>query len=607
MEILCVEPILFRSCPTHSSLVIGLALLSVEIRVHGLPPIRARNPLAARAVLADGRSVCIYSVPKFAAFVQQLSPCSGPRICGIRFSLGIISMTKLFQRPTACCRMVFAVTTWAITINWLHQVSAENPERLTPDDIVIAEPLQVPLSAAKPPVDQPVPKNGAEQTPKQPTPPMASAGAAKVAETDTPTPVPAEKKTSSDSPPPSPPAETAAASSTPKSGWLGLTVDDSLVTGRLVIVEVTDPSPAHSVGLRPQDVLLAIDGEPLQTADQLAAVLAAIPPQKQVQALIGRTDGVQEVTMTAGLRPVATRSPTPVAVTPSPAAERTDMAPPATSRFSSPEQVASSRAPASAIPPGTTAPEPATTLPATSSQTPAGMGVAGSRFGQPDNRSPATLPPPQASPLPSLSPAQPTTAPGPASVFQGRTALGVRTVGIDTSMQARYRLAEPQGAYVLGVIESLPASQAGLPPGSVIVAFDNRPIRSPADLNQLVTESPPGRLISLEYVLPGGEAKRAEIELRALDPALERALTGVPASEPQQPQTTPRVTQRPIPGTFLEIPFDSTGATPASEDARLLRQELGLLREEVLRLRSRLDQLEHDQLPQGRDRGDMLR
>lgn len=174
-------------------------------------------------------------------------------------------------------------------------------------------------------------------------------------------------------------------------------------------------------------------------------------------------------------------------------------------------------------------------------------------------------------------------------------------------MQARYRLAEPQGAYVLGVIESLPASQAGLPPGSVIVAFDNRPIRSPADLNQLVTESPPGRLISLEYVLPGGEAKRAEIELRALDPALERALTGVPASEPQQPQTTPRVTQRPIPGTFLEIPFDSTGATPASEDARLLRQELGLLREEVLRLRSRLDQLEHDQLPQGRDRGNMLR
>jgi membrane-associated protease RseP (regulator of RpoE activity) len=501
---------------------------------------------------------------------------------------------------------MFAVTTWAITINWLHQASAENPERLTPDDIVIAEPLQVPLSAAKPPADQPAPETGAEQTPKDPTSPMASAVTEKKGvETDTPTPPPVEKKTSSDSPPSSPSAETAAASSKPKSGWLGLTVDDSLVTGRLVIVEVTDPSPAHSVGLQPQDVLLAIDGEPLQTADQLAAVLAAIPPQKQVQALIGRTDGVQEVTMTAGPRPVATRSPTPVAVTPSPASERTATAPPAASRFSTPEQVASPGAPASANASGPTTSEPPT--PASSSRTPASMGVAGSRFGQPNERSPAALPPPQASPLPSLPPAPPTTANVTASVFQGRTALGVRTVSIDTSMQARYGLAEPRGAYVLGVIESLPAAQAGLPPGSVIVAFDNRPIRSPADLNQLVTESPPGRLISLEYVLPGGEAKRAEIELQALDPALERALTGVPTSEPQQPQTTPRVTQRPIPKTFPELPFNSTGSTTASEDALLLRQELGLLREEVLRLRSRLDQLEQDQLPQGRGRGDMLR
>jgi len=503
--------------------------------------------------------------------------------------------------------MALAVTIWAITTNWFHQVSAENPERLTPDDIVVAEPLQVPLSTAKPPADQPASKNEADQMQKQPTPPAASTGPAKTVETDTPTPLPVEETSSSGSPPSSPPAETAAASSKPKSGWLGLTVDDSLVTGRLVIVEVTDPGPAHSVGLRPQDVLLAIDGEPLQTADQLAAVLAAIPPQKQVQALIGRPDGVQEVTMTAGPRPVATRSPTPVAVNPSPASERTATAPPAASRFSTPEQVVSSGAPAAAKASRNTMPEPPMNLPTTSSRTPASLGVVGSRFGQPDERSPAALPPPQASPLPSPPSIPPTADNVTASVFQGRTALGVRTVGIDTSMQARYRLAEPRGAYVLGVIESLPASQAGLPPGSVIVAFDNRPIRSPADLNQLVTESPPGRLISLEYVLPGGEAKRAEVELRALDPALERALTGVPTSESQQPQTTPQVTQRPIYETLRELPVDSTEATAASDDARLLRQELGLLREEVLRLRSRLDQFERAQPAKGRGRGDLLR
>lgn len=513
------------------------------------------------------------------------------------------------QRPTACYRMVVAVTSWALAISWLHQVSAENQERLTPDDIVIAEPLQVPLSVAKPAADQPEPKTEAAPPPAQPAPLMESAERANAAETDTSPPLPAEKAPPpSDRPPASPPAETTAGSAKPKSGWLGLTVDDSLVTGRLVIVEVTEPGPAHTAGLRPQDVLLAIDGEPLQTADQLAAVLAAIPPQKQVQALIGRTDGVQEVTMTAGPRPVATRSPTPVAVTPSPASERIAEAPPPASRFSAPEQQAvGAGATASANASVATTPAPSTTPPTANSRPSAGMGVAGSRFGQPDQRSPDTLPPPQASPLPSRPPVPSATTDVTASVFQGRTALGVRTVSIDTSMQARYRLSEPRGAYVLGVVQSLPASQAGLPPGSVIVAFDNRPVRSPAELNQFVTESTPGRLISLEYVLPGGVAKRAEIELQALDPALEQALTGVPTAELQQPQPTPRVTRRPYPIPFGERPAGSTEATTAPVDASLVRQELSLLREEVLRLRSRLDQLERDQPTGGRSRGDMLR
>ena len=511
------------------------------------------------------------------------------------------------QQSTARYRMVAAVMTWAIAINWLHHVSAKNPERLTPEDIVVAEPLQVPLSAAKPAADQPDSKTATDQPPAQPAPLIESADRANTDETASPASLPVEETPSSPREPASQPPETAAVAAKPKSGWLGLTVDDSLVTGRLVIVEVTDPSPAHTAGLRPQDVLLAIDGEPLQTADQLAAVLAAIPPEKQVQALIGRTDGVQEVTMTAGPRPVATRSPTSVAVEPLPTSERTAGAPPAASRFSTPEQTSGAGATASASVSGTTTSAPSNNIPTTNSRTSTGMEVAGSRFGQPDQRSPAPLPPPPASPLPSRPAIPSTTAEVTTSLFQGRTALGVRTVSIDTSMQARYRLSGPQGAYVLGVVESLPASQAGLPPGSVIVAFDNRPVRSPAELNQLVTESPPGRLISLEYVLPGGVAKRAEIELQALDPALEQALTGVPTSDPQQPQIAPRLTQRLIPAPADERPSDSTKATTAASDSSLFGQELNLLREEVLRLRSRLDQLEREQPNGGRSRGDLLR
>ena len=96
------------------------------------------------------------------------------------------------------------------------------------------------------------------------------------------------------------------------SGWLGLIVDDSIITGRLVIVKVSDLSPAMQAGIKAQDVLLAIDGEPVQTADQLAALLAAIPPDKQVRALIGRTEGVNEVTMTARTRPPVSRTPAQV-------------------------------------------------------------------------------------------------------------------------------------------------------------------------------------------------------------------------------------------------------------------------------------------------------
>lgn len=447
----------------------------------------------------------------------------------------------------------FAVMTGAFLASLSSPLIAAEQERLTPDDIAVAEPLQVPLSAAKPPADQPA------------------------AATDT----------------------------KPKSGWLGLTVDDSLVTGRLVIVAVASPSPAQKVGIQTQDVLLAIDGEPLQTADQLAAVLAAIPPAKQVRALLGRTDGVKEVTITASERPAATKTPSPVAVTPEPAQPTAATAEPAASRFS--------RQPAAAVPPtkppaaGAPAgrPEAPALPPAARPQPPAGS-QAGSRFGDVTRQPPAALPAPEATPIrpPPITPSRVPTAA--AARLQGRTALGVRTVSIDSATQARYRLPAAAGAYVLGVVESLPASQAGLRPGSVIVAFDNRPVRSPEELNQLVTGSSPGRLVSLEYVLPGGDTRRAEIELQSLDPALERALIGVPEAGNSQ---LPAIVRRPIvPGFEAAAPsFAAGNLTSAASSDSLLQEEVRLLREEVLRLRSRLDRLEAGGSGGIRGRGNTLR
>jgi serine protease Do len=173
----------------------------------------------------------------------------------------------------------------------------------------------------------------------------------------------------------------------------------------------------------------------------------------------------------------------------------------------------------------------------------------------------------------------------------------VRTLPINLAIQSRYQLPEASGAYVIGVIESLPASQAGLPPGSVIVAFDNRPVRSPAELNSLVTGSPPGRLVAVQYVLPGGRSHQAEVELQRIDPALEEALVGVPITATQPTGSIPRTAQR--------LPTQPPAL--ALEEVHMLTAEVNMLRQEVLRLRSRLDQLEGSQPAPDRVRGALTR
>ena len=174
---------------------------------------------------------------------------------------------------------------------------------------------------------------------------------------------------------------------------------------------------------------------------------------------------------------------------------------------------------------------------------------------------------------------------------QGRTALGVRTLPIDSATQARYRLPSQTGAYVFGVIESLPASNAGLPPGSVIVAFGNRPVRTPDELNRFVRNTAPGTLVSLQYVLPGGQAKQASVALQSIDPSLEQALIGVPANNPssQAPalQTARRQLSKQAPSNLLR---QENGAV--SINTALLKTEVQLMREEILRLRQRVELLE---------------
>lgn len=338
----------------------------------------------------------------------------------------------------------------------------------------------------------------------------------------------------------------------PAGGWLGLSVAESTAPGRWVIADVVAAGPAAAAGIRPGDEIRAIEGKLLESADDVSQALTAISQGQAVRLTVARADQATDVVVTAEPRPTTVASkdwrgspaaPEGTTATPLPVPAPASVVAPVTS------------APASVL---ATPPQPATPQP---------------RAPLPE---PRTFPAAPAAPFATATPST-TAGGGPA---RGRTALGVRTVPIDQGLQARFGLSDAQGAYVIGVVEDLPASRAGIPPGSVIVAIDNRPVRSPQDLTRLVTTGPIDRPVSLQYVLPGGSAKRADVMLQSLELPLEQALAGpaaMSATDPPalQPGPAPRTAQRPPPQNATE-----TAA---------LREEIGWLRSRLERLEQRLE------------------
>ncbi len=415
--------------------------------------------------------------------------------------------------------------------------SATAAPAFQPEDISIGEPISLPRAT---PLASPAPGRPAFPPPTAPaggpfqTPP---AQLPSVIVPASPPPLIQQAQVPAD---PSASLQPAAAGS----GWLGIAVDDAVVTGRLVVVEVAPDGPAAKAGVRPQDMLLAINGNQLHNGDEMAAALAAITPGQQVKMAVGRDNRVEDVVAQAAARPpealsrdwqsaVAGPTAAPIASMPASAA-----APPA---LVAPTNLVPETATISVLPP------PAALLPAR-----------------------AATDPPQL--------ARPATATPPVS---GRTALGVRTVPVDPNVQSRFQLSEAQGAFVIGVVQDLPASKAGVPPGSVIVAINHQPVRSPQDLTQLVARGPVGTPVPLHYVLPGGQSKQAEVVLQSLQQPLERALIGDgdagQTAEPPSLQPAPLTTRRVQP----------TAGYQSAEPATLVRLE-----ELLLRVNNRLEQLE---------------
>ena len=463
-------------------------------------------------------------------------------------SIAVLSaiLMAAFSGPCACAADDAPVAGTAIP-QPAAAPSATTAPAFQPEDISIGEPISLPRATpfaspapGRPPLPPPaVPAGGPFQTPPSRLPSV-------IAPATPPAPL---------IPPAQAPADSSASlqPAAAGSGWLGIAVDDTVVTGRLVVVEVAPGGPAAKAGVRPQDILLAINGSQLHNGDEMAAALAAITPGQQVKMAVGRDSRVEDVVAQASARPpealsrdwqsaVADQAAAPSASVLTPAA-----APPA---LVAPTRLVPETATVSVLPP------PAALLPAA----------------PPPAR--AATDPPQL--------ARPATA---TPVASGRTALGVRTVPVDPSVQSRFQLSEPQGAFVIGVVQDLPASKAGVPPGSVIVAINHQPVRSPQDLTQLVARGPVGTPVPLHYVLPGGQSKQADVVLQSLEQPLERALIGDgdagQSAEPPSLQTAPLTTRRVQPTAGYEP------AEQSAEPATLVRLE-----ELLLRMNNRLEQLE---------------
>jgi hypothetical protein len=335
-------------------------------------------------------------------------------------------------------------------------------------------------------------------------------------------------------------------------GWLGMSVAESAAPGRWTIVELVPAGPAAGVGIVMGDELRGVNGRPLASADDVSEAFTAITTGQRVRLSVARADRVSDVDVIALPRPVtaagtatttiaaATNAPPATAVTPTPGSSTADRG------------WQSSAAPVGAA------------------AVPAPNGVATvSVLTNPPLAAPAAAPATAPAGAASVSSAATPSA-------RGRTALGVRTVPIDRGIQERFRLPQQSGAYVIGVVGDLPASKAGIPPGSVIVSLADRPVRSPQELTQLVAAGPTNRPLPLHYVLPGGTEKRADVVLQSLEQPLEQALIGEPTL---QPSAAPVLEQN---------PEFRTSRRPESQ----VGGEAGELRREVSRLRMLLEGVE---------------
>jgi serine protease Do len=91
--------------------------------------------------------------------------------------------------------------------------------------------------------------------------------------------------------------------------------------------------------------------------------------------------------------------------------------------------------------------------------------------------------------------------------------LGVETQDLTPGLAREFKLNNPSGVLVGGIVHNGPAEEAGLQVGDVITRFDGKDVHDSRQLKLSVAELKPGRLVPLE-VMRDGSARQLRVAIR---------------------------------------------------------------------------------------------
>lgn len=110
------------------------------------------------------------------------------------------------------------------------------------------------------------------------------------------------KKVAPAAPVPPPPLPAGKTETTPTGRpYLGIVVDDTADRGRGIrVLEVTEGGPGAQAGIKPQDLITAIDGQRVRQLSELSDLMSVWQPGQTVQLEIFRDTRVQKVPLVIG-------------------------------------------------------------------------------------------------------------------------------------------------------------------------------------------------------------------------------------------------------------------------------------------------------------------